>query len=61
MSGAQSARHLFKFVEIIWFLMKVEPHQFTLEAFYEGVATEKIPDDAVGERVTVQLQISCTQ
>lgn len=61
MSAAKSVRHLFKFVEIVWFLMKAEAHQFTLEAFYEGAATEKIPDDAVRERTTVQLQISCTQ
>ena len=61
MLGAKTVRHLFKFVEIIWFLMKVESHQFTLEAFNEGAATEKIPDDAVRERVTVQLQIPCTQ
>lgn len=60
-SGAINVGHLLKFVQIIGFLMKVEPHQFTLEAFQEGAATEKIPDDAVRERVTVQLQISCTQ
>lgn len=41
--------------------MKVETHQFTLQVVYEGVAIEKIPNDAVRERLTVQLQISCKQ
>lgn len=39
--------------------MKVESHQFSLQVVYEGVAIEKIPNDAVRERLTVQLQISC--
>lgn len=52
--------HLFKFVQVIWLLMKVEPQQLSLQAFYESLAAEEIPDDAVRERVAVQLQISCT-
>lgn len=40
--------------------MKVEFVQFSLQAFYERLVTEEIPDNAVRERIAVQLQISCT-
>lgn len=52
--------HLLKFVQIVWFLVKVKPQQFSLQTFYESFTAEEIPDDAVRERVALQLQISCT-
>ena len=51
---------LFKFVQIVWLLVEVEPQQFCLQVLYEGLPVEEVPDDAVRKRVAVQLQISCT-
>lgn len=52
--------HLLEFVQIVGLLVKVEPQQLSLQVFYESVAAEEVPDDAVRKGVTVQLQISCT-
>lgn len=51
---------LFKFVQIVWLLVEVETKQFCLQVLYEGLTVQEVPDDAVRERVAVQLQISCT-
>lgn len=41
--------------------MEVEIHQFSLQALHEALAGKEVLDDAVRERVAVQLQVSCTQ
>lgn len=58
---SQRVEYLFEFVEIIWLFVKVQLQQFTLEIFTKGFAAEEILDDAVWERVTIQLHITYTE
>lgn len=53
--------HLLEFVQVIGLLVEVESQQFALQVFYERLTAEEVPDDTMRKRVTVQLQISCTQ
>lgn len=52
--------YLFEFVQIVGLLMEVELQQLSLQVLYKGLTPDEILDDAVRERIVVQLHITCS-